>query len=695
LDDNLTCAEMNFWGYPNVDIGMNSSVRLLGPFQACDSEGGRVVLPTRKAEALLAILAMASRGGVPRDQILNLLWNERAEGQARHSLSQTLTSLRQSFGKDTIAVDRDAVRLKAERLNVDLHEFLRAVESDDPADLQRAATLYRGSLLDGLALREAPFEQWVELERRRLAALAVDTLVRLGEILVSRGDDAGTVRAFERALVVDPLSGAAHAALMRFHLDREQTAQVARHYAHCVKLYRRELDAEPESEIRDLARKAVEQQRGSSGIGARRLDTKHAADVAGSRPGSIHVATEGGRAPARTNRRRYPSLVILPFRSSGPDRHFTDGMADEISLALFRLKEFRVIDRQSVLAHKGGLVDVSRTGLDPTSTYVTEGRVRRSGSRFRALIQLINAETRALLWCHRYEGAVANHFAIHERIANEVAGTIQRVARSAEIERAGRKPENRDAYDLVLRAYPHLWSQDRLRNREAIRLLQRSVRLDPDYARAHALLAWCLTQEIVYFWSSDPGEDRDRAHQAIEAAIPCIDDDPTAMAAIGAALSQCGDQSRAAEWLDRALELDPNNAWTWGRHGYVALYSNDAAIAKQRFRRSLEISPYDPFAFNMRMGTAMALGLEGSYHEAIETTRDVLVRYPSVTWANRLLASYCALTGEMSPARIALKKLIVATPNMSVRAMKDTHPMRHIPRYYDRLVEGLERSGLR
>ena len=639
---------------------------------------------------------MASRGGVPRSRILNLFWGESAEAEAPQSKPDA------DIASSIVRERRDCSRPErrkppTERMDVDLREFLRAVESDEPADLQRAATLYRGSLLDGLSLRETALEQWVELERQRLAALAVDTLVRLGGILASRGDDAGTVRTFERALVVDAVSEAAHAALMRFHLDRGQTAHVARHYAHCVNLYRRELDAEPGAEIKDLAREAVEQERRSD-VGVRRPETKHAGEPASSGPGSIHdlMATDGSHAPApwRTSRRRYPSLVILPFRSSGPDRHFTDGMADEISLALFRLKEFRIIDRRSVLPHKGGLVDVSRTGLDPSATYVTEGRVRRSGSRFRALIQLVNAETRALLWCQRYEGTVANHFVIHERIANEVAGAIQRIARNAEIERAGRKPENRDAYELVLRAYPHLWSQDRLRNREAIRLLRRSVRLDPDYARAHALLAWCLTQEIVYFWSPDPGEDRDRAYQAIEAAIPCIDDDPTAMAAIGAALSQCGDQSRAAEWLDRALELDPNNAWTWGRHGYVALYSNDAEIAKQRFRRSLEISPYDPFAFNMRMGTAMALGLEGSYHEAIETTRDVLVRNPSVTWANRLLASYCALTGEMPEARVALKKLIVATPNMSVRAMKDTHPMRHIPRYYDRLVEGLERSGL-
>lgn len=682
---------------PTVEIGMPFSVHLLGPFEASDAGGRRVVLPTRKAEALLAVLATASRAAVPRSRILDLLWGESAEAQARHSLSQTLTWLRHSFGKDAIAADRNTVSLSPEFVDVDLREFLRVVKSDEPADLQRAAALYRGSLLEGLALRDAVFEQWVGLERRRLAVLAVNALERLGEILAGRGDDSGAIGAFERALVIDPLSDASHAALMRFHLDRGQTAEVARHYAHCVEVYRRELDAGPPAEVRNLAREAVEQQLGSY-TQARQTEAGHVGGAASSNSDTSHGSrtADPGAAPTprRADRRRFPSIVILPFADAGPDRHFADGIADEISLALFRLKEFRVFDRQSVLAHNGGLLNVDRTGLDPGATYLTEGRIRRSGSRFRALIQLVDAETRALLWCQRYEGAIADHFAIHERIANEVARAIQRVARGAEVERASRQPENRDAYDLVLRAYPHLWSQDRLRSREAIRLLRKSVRLDPDYARAHALLAWCLTQEIVYFWSPDPGQDRDLAYQAIEAAIPCIDDDPTAMAAIGAALSQCGDQGRAAEWLDRALELDPNNAWAWGRHGYVALYSNDAEVAQQRFRRSLEISPYDPFAFNMRMGTAMALGLQGAYQEAIETTRDVLVRNPSVTWANRLLASYCAMTGEMRPARIALKKLIVATPNMSVRAMKDTHPMRHISRYYDVLVEGLERSGL-
>jgi Flp pilus assembly protein TadD len=184
------------------------------------------------------------------------------------------------------------------------------------------------------------------------------------------------------------------------------------------------------------------------------------------------------------------------------------------------------------------------------------------------------------------------------------------------------------------------------------------------------------------------------AFQAVEAASPCIDNDPTAMAAIGAALSQCGDQGGATTWLKRALALEPNNSWACGRLGYVALYSNAPVTAKRWFHKSLKLSPHDPFAFNMKMGVAQALGMEGAYHEAIGISREVLSKYPSVTWANRTLAAYQALTGDVASARMALGKLVTATPNMSVQAMKNTHPMRHIPRYYDKLVEGLQRSGL-
>jgi Tfp pilus assembly protein PilF len=117
----------------------------------------------------------------------------------------------------------------------------------------------------------------------------------------------------------------------------------------------------------------------------------------------------------------------------------------------------------------------------------------------------------------------------------------------------------------VLRAYPNLWSQNQDQNREASQLLGKALTADASYGRAHALLAWCLAREVVYFWCLNPEQGRARALAAVAAAATSIDDDPTALAAAGAAPSQVGDQARAGANIERAL--DHNNAWAWARYG--------------------------------------------------------------------------------------------------------------------------------
>jgi tetratricopeptide (TPR) repeat protein len=165
-------------------------------------------------------------------------------------------------------------------------------------------------------------------------------------------------------------------------------------------------------------------------------------------------------------------------------------------------------------------------------------------------------------------------YEFQDRIAAQAAGAIHSAARKAEIDLAKRKPPNSlKAYEFVLRAYPNLWSQSQDRNQEAIALLGNALAMDPSYGRAHALLAWCLAQEVVYFWRQDPGKERARALGAVSAAGTSNDDDPTALAAAGAALSQCGDQDRAAAYIEKALALDHNNAWAWARYGWLALYT--------------------------------------------------------------------------------------------------------------------------
>jgi TolB-like protein len=392
-----------------------------------------------------------------------------------------------------------------------------------------------------------------------------------------------------------------------------------------------------------------------------------------------------------------PSLVVLPFDnlSGEGDDYFVDGVVEEITSALSRVREFFVIARQSAFTYKGRFADVRQVGHELGVVYVVEGTVRRGGDRLRISVQLVDAESRAQLWSDRYEGASSELFDFQDEIAAQVTGAIRPAVRNAEIVLARRKlPTNLGAYDLVLRAFPNLWSQNQVSNNRAIALLSEAVALEPEYGRAHALLAWCLSQQVAYFWCRDADTGRVNALKAVGAAWGRIDDDPTALTAAGAALSQCGDQERAAACVESAIALDPNNAWAWSRHGWVALYRNQPEDAKERFERALRLSPLDPFAFNTRIGIASALAMRGSYASAAAIVRDVVAKHPQVTAHHRVLAALQSLAGDLLAARSTVAKILAVHPDASIAAVKAGNPMRHVTDYFSKLIEGLRLAGL-
>jgi TolB-like protein/Tfp pilus assembly protein PilF len=392
-----------------------------------------------------------------------------------------------------------------------------------------------------------------------------------------------------------------------------------------------------------------------------------------------------------------PSLVVMPFDnlSGEGDEYFVDGVVEEITSALSRVREFFVIARQSAFAYKGRFVDVRQVGRELGVIYVVEGTVRRGGDRLRISVQLVDADSGTQLWSDRYEGAGSELFDFQDRIAAQVAGAIHPAVRNAEIELARRKPPaNLKAYDLVLRAYPNLWSQNQVTNNRGIALLSEAVAMDPEYGRAHALLAWCLAQEVAYFWCREADAGRAKALKAVEAAWGRIDDDPTALTAAGAALSQCGDQERAAACIESAVALDPNNAWAWSRYGWVALYRNQPEDATERLERALRLSPLDPFAFNTRIGIASALAMRGSFAAAVAIVRDVVAKHPQVTAHHRLLAALSALAGDLGTARSMVGKILAVHPDASIAAVIAGHPMRHLTDYFGKLLEGLRLAGL-
>jgi len=266
----------------------------------------------------------------------------------------------------------------------------------------------------------------------------------------------------------------------------------------------------------------------------------------------------------------------------------------------------------------------------------------------------------------------------------------------AEIAAAKRKPpESLRAYELVLQAQAKMWNRTESENRSAIALLTQAITVDPAYGRAHALLAWCHSQSIVYLWSMDTERERQSVSRAIAMAAPLIGHDPLAMTALGAALYQgLNENARARSYVEAALALDPNSAWAWARLGWIIEQFEEFETANECFEKALRLSPLDPLAFNFRFGIASCLGHTERYEEASRMLRELLDRYPESAWGHRMLAAFAALGGDQETARSSIKALLISQPHASVALMKLNHPSRNTPSIFNRLVKGWRLAGL-
>src|SRR5271163_1991448 len=174
--------------------------------------------------------------------------------------------------------------------------------------------------------------------------------------------------------------------------------------------------------------------------------------------------------------------------SGDPEQeYFVDGMVEDIITGLSRIKWLFVIARNSSFIYKGKAVDIRQVGRELGVRYVLEGGVRKAGNRLRITAQLVEAETGAHLWADKFDGALEDVFDFQDQITDRVVGVVEPSVRRLEIERSRHKrPESLGAYDLFLRAQPHMQAHMPAGARIAIPLLEEALRLEPDYVAAHS-----------------------------------------------------------------------------------------------------------------------------------------------------------------------------------------------------------------
>jgi TolB-like protein/tetratricopeptide (TPR) repeat protein len=451
-----------------------------------------------------------------------------------------------------------------------------------------------------------------------------------------------------------------------------------RQFQLCKEALQRELGAQPESETCEL--------------------------IAGQR--QVVLAAQSGRPASATSSvaamassRELPSIAVLPFENltSAPDQdYFADGVVDDIINGLSRYRSLLfVIARNSTFTYKGRAVDVKQVGRELNVRYVLEGNVRRSGDRLRIGGQLIDATTAVQIWSDRFEGEIAEIFALQDRVAESVVGALVPQVREAEMSRARRAPtESIDSHLAYMQAlgFFHAWSRDGLE--KALQLCYRAIELDPDYATPYGLALSCFFLRRTIGWVADPAHELAEARRLTDRVYEIGRDNFLALGSAGFALAGLlGEHERGATLIDQSLVLNPNASATLVQSGFVRTWLGEPELAIQQLQRAIRNSPVDMLMFSMHTGMALAHFVAGRDEEAYAWAEKALQHNPIAAPATRVAAASAALLGRLPDATKYLSLLRQLDPELRVSNLGERIPLRRA-QDRQRLAQGLRKAGL-
>jgi TolB-like protein/tetratricopeptide (TPR) repeat protein len=393
-----------------------------------------------------------------------------------------------------------------------------------------------------------------------------------------------------------------------------------------------------------------------------------------------------------------PSIAVLPFTNMSGDpeqEYFADGIVEDIITALSRMRWLFVIARNSSFTYKGRSVDIKDVGTALGVRYVLEGSVRKSANRVRITGQLIDASSGTHLWADNFDGTLDDVFDLQDQVTSSVVGAIAPKLEQAEIERAKRKPTGSlDAYDYFLRGLAHFHRDERQANAEALQMFCKAIALDPDFATAHGMAAWCYNQRLRNGWLADLAEARAETRRLALRAAELGREDALALSTAGSSLAQVLQElDSGIALIDRARELNPNLAIAWSSSAWARNYRGEPEIAIAHAAHAMRLSPLDPLAHYMDAATAFAHFMAGRYDEAVAWAEIALPKHGGYQGTHRVLAASHAMAGRLEQAQAAMAGMRALNPTMRIADLWNLIPWRR-PDDARRYAEGLRLAGL-
>jgi TolB-like protein len=651
------------------------SLCFLGSFQAQLPSGRPLTIGGKKAQALMACLAVAPGSILTRDKIAGILWSGSDDGHARNSLRQALTLLRQ----DLVAVEpfpiiaeRDRLALDRAAVDVDVWSFERLAVTSRFEELRKAGDLYRGDFLDGIHLSDPAFEEWSAAERERLRRLASDVFERLAAC--QTGGDA--IAAARRLLALDPLREASHRVAMRAYAAQGEVDLALRQYKTCRDFLRRELGVEPDAETQDFYRRIRD-------IKSAPVDANHSAPF-------VSIASR----ELLTDPAQKPAVALLPFVNMSTDPHLTnfgDGLAEDIITELSRFHSLFIIARSSSFQYRGRAVDVNLVGQALKAQYILEGSMRTIGRYIRITMQLIDAATGNHLWAERYDRDIQDMALVQDKLTAAIAAGIAAQVRAAVTEKARRKrTASLAAYELLHLGLEYLNRAGSDDIAPARSLLRQAIEIDPNYAQAHAHLADAFQEShwIDVYGAGSAEAGLDLALDSAAKAVSLDDSDALCHCTLGMMYLYAKSFDLARLQLDRAMELNPNDPDIFVQLGALENFSGRPQAALDMFDRAERLNPRPPNWYNHHRGLAL-YGL-GLYSEATAMFERMIVRPKYVV---RYLAAGYAQSGRPAKAKAAAAEALNMEPGFNLRRYAVVEPFSSSADL-DHMMTGMRNAGL-
>ena len=377
------------------------------------------------------------------------------------------------------------------------------------------------------------------------------------------------------------------------------------------------------------------------------------------------IAAEKVAAPVLPDK---PSIAVLPFANMSDDpkqEYFSDGITEDIITDLSKISGLFVVARNSTFVYKGRAVQVSEVAKELGVRYVLEGSVRKAGDRVRINAQLIDTVTGGHLWAERYDGTLADVFALQDKVTEKIVAALAVKLTVAERALQARgETANPEAHDAFLRGWAYYRRNTPADFAKAIPYFEEAIGLDPNYSRGHAALAalyWGVQDKQLTSRASDwvrslgltSMEAWRLANQHLQEAM--IDPVPLALQVGSRALTFQGRHDEAIAQAERAIKLNANNPVGYEAMAIALIYSGRAKKGAENIAKAMRLDPHYPPEYPYWRGLA-EFGLE-RFEKAVASLTRAVQGNPDDDRALLVLAAAYGHLGRGREAGSALEKL--------------------------------------